>query len=105
MGSSEQQQEENQPFSDKYFDCMSPQLEERLVNASSTFMDLMYRHTPMLSLATAATFSDQIPASSRSSDHVTIIKKEKLKRWKQAKLEHERLFQKNKVKGKYCDIN
>ena len=88
---------EQPAFSEKYFDCMSSQLEERLLNASSTFMDLMYKHTPMLSLATAATFP--------STDDKNLIQKEKVKRWKQAKIEHARLFQKNKRKGKYCDIN
>jgi hypothetical protein len=93
-------EEQQQPaFSEKYFDCMSSQLEERLLNASSTFMDLMYKHTPMLSLATAATFKTS------ATDDKDLIQKEKVKRWKQAKIEHERLFQKNKKKGKYCDIN
>ena len=97
-------------FSDKYFDCISPILEERLLNASRTFMDLMYRHTPMLSQATAAAFSFQQQQqfddnTSTSSQRQQFIREEKNLRWKQAKIEHERLFQKNKRKGKYCDIN
>ena len=97
-------------FSDKYFDCISPILEERLLNASRTFMDLMYRHTPMLSQATAAAFSFQQQQqfddnTSTSSQRQHLIREEKNLRWKQAKIEHERLFQKNKRKGKYCDIN
>jgi len=94
-------------YSEKYFDCMSPQLEQRLLNASWTFMDLMYRHTPMLAIATAATFpeAEELSSSSSSAAHLKLIQQEKQKRWKQAKLDHARLFQKNKQKGKYCDIN
>jgi len=95
----------SEPFSEKYFDCISPQLEQRLLNASWTFMDLMYRHTPMLALATAVTFPEEESSSSSSLAHSKLIQQEKQKRWKQAKLDHARLFHKNKQKGKYCDIN
>ena len=45
---------------ERYFDCMSPELEARLLDASRTFMALMYQQTPMLQQAAAASFSSKI---------------------------------------------
>ncbi|VEU34471.1 unnamed protein product [Pseudo-nitzschia multistriata] len=94
-------------FSEKYFDCITPDLEERLLNASRTFMDLMYKHTPMLSQATAATYSasNRLHHSGSNEDRNQKLAEEREKRWIQAKAEHERLFAQNKQKGKYCEIN
>jgi len=94
-------------FGERYFDCISPELEDRLLNASRTFLDLMYKHTPMLSLATAATYGNQegLGTENGGKDWEQILAEEKEIRWAQAKEEHERLFEKNKKKGKYCDIN
>lgn len=92
------------PLSDKYFDCMDQALEARLLEASETFMDLMYKHTPMLSFATAASMQ-QHGSNHNERDLEKAIEEEKLQRMKQAKAEHQRLFDKNKAKGKYCDIS
>jgi len=92
------------PLSDKYFDCIDQALEARLLEASETFMDLMYKHTPMLSFATAASMQ-QHGSNHNEQDLEKAIEEEKLQRMKQAKVEHQRLFEKNKAKGKYCDIN
>jgi hypothetical protein len=87
-------------FSGKYFDCMPRDLEDRLLRASSTFLDLMYKHTPMLSLsAMASTHTTSQKASIAEKDD------EQAERWTKARADHSRLFETNKAKGKYCDIN
>lgn len=96
----------NLPSSNKYFDCMPKDLEERFLNASKTFMDLVYKHTPMLSLATASTrHSQTTAAASDASTTRTHASNEKEERWIQARAEHTRLFEYKKSQGKYCDIN
>ena len=77
-----------------FFDCLSPQLEQRLWNASQTFLDLMYLRTPIM------------PLSRSSSSFSNYLRDEpKEQRRQNAIVVHDRLFERNKVKGKYCDIN
>ena len=90
-------------FSEKYFDCMPKDLEDRLLEASLTFMDLMYKHTPMLALATEASAAHS--SAAETVDAAGSHRNETELRWNQARDEHTRLFEKNKASGKYCDIN
>ena len=68
------------------------------MEASLAFMDLVYKHTPMLEQATEASARHPNAAAAATGD-------EKELRWNQARAEHTRLFEKNRAKGKYCDIN
>jgi hypothetical protein len=91
---------------EKYFDCMSKDLEDRLLKASLTFVDLIYKQTEMLSLAaTVSTISGGTNTATTTTTTTISIEDEKEKRFTQALAEHSRLFEKNKAKGKYCDIN
>ena len=83
------------PPNQKYFDCMPEDLEERFLNASLTFMDLIYKNTQMLSLAAEA-------SSATSGSAPETIKEE---RFEHARIQHARIFEQNKAKGKYCDIS
>ena len=88
---------------EKYYDCMSKDLEDRLLKASLTFVDLMYKKTEMLT--TSALASTREMAGGSSEQKKAAIEEEKEKRYQQALSEHARLFEKNKAKGKYCDIS
>jgi hypothetical protein len=61
-----------------YLDCIPQSLEDRLKNASLTFMELLYR------------------ADGRQLSDV---------RWDEAVNEHNTMFDKTKAQGKYCDIH
>ena len=81
---------------ERYFDCMSKDLEDRLLKASLTFLNLIYRKTEMLSLAATVSIS---------SGETHSIEDDKEKRFSQALADHARLFEKNKAAGKFCEIN
>jgi hypothetical protein len=81
---------------ERYFDCMPKDLEDRLLKASLTFLNLIYRKTEMLSLAATVSIS---------SGGTHSIEDDKEKRFSQALADHARLFEKNKAAGKFCEIN
>jgi len=89
---------------ENFFDCMSGDLERRFLHASETFMDLIYKHTELLTHAAEASSVTPSPESA-GTNTIDAEKKLKAERFAQARAEHARLFEKNKAKGKYCDIN
>jgi hypothetical protein len=64
-----------------YFSCIQHELEERLLNASAAFLEILY----------TSNFQQQ--------------KQYAQKNWTTVKSQHDLLFQKAKSKGKFCDIN
>jgi len=96
---------------EKYFDCMSSDLEGRLLKASLTFVDLIYKQTQMLSLAanvstlSAGASGENNDNNNNNNNSARAFEDEREKRFSQALAEHARLFEKNKARGKYCDIS
>lgn len=72
----------------KYFDCISPSLEERLLKTSLYFMERVYNTT-------------RLTGSDASGQPMILSGAE----WETARAKHDRLFAKNKAEGKYCDVN
>ncbi len=83
---------------ERYYNCMDKDLEARFWKASLTFVDLMYQQTDMLNKSALASTHHDHPERHK------LIAAEKETRYAQALEEHKRLFEKNKAKGKYCDI-
>ena len=84
---------------ERYYQCMDEALESRFWKASLTFVDLMYKQTDMLNHSALASVQDDHPEKHK------LMVAEKETRYAQALEEHKRLFEKNKRKGKYCDIS
>lgn len=83
----------------RYYKCMDKELEARFLNASLTFVEMMYKQTNMLNKSALASTHDDHPERHK------LMEAEKETRYAQALKEHQRLFEKNKAKGKYCDID
>ena len=87
---------------ERYFDCMSKSLEERLLKASLTFVDLMYKHTDMLKMSAQAS---ELQTENSNNLSEEVLEQHREVRYQQALDEHARLFEKNKARGKYCDVS
>ena len=81
-------QNQNQNY---YFDCISSQLEEQLLNTSLYFMERIY-NTTTTTTTTTTNNSDNDPNNNMIE-------------WNTIRNKHYNLFQKNIQNGKYCDIN